>query len=214
MSSVYYKYTLLQFVASDSADAKPSRAHMGADAGSQRKIHHFHIREAVGQLFFERLQFLWLHRSIGKAYFQFPCLMERREAGVDVVFQSVQHTLESRFHAAGFGVGFQFASLDGENGFYSENCAKSGCGSGDPAAFFQIFKGIHRDIDRGVQSFRFQDLFYFGSGPAPVCQDLCVQHGDCLGDGDAVIIYNVDSPAVRLIVCQDERGLACIAQSR
>ena len=69
--------------------------------------------------FLNASSFLRLHRSIGKAYFQFPCLMERREAGVDIVFQSVQHTLEGGFHAAGFGVGLQFSSLDSENGFYS-----------------------------------------------------------------------------------------------
>ena len=173
---------------------------MGADAGSQRKIHHFHIREAVGQLFFERLQFLRLHRSIGKAYFQFPGLMERREAGVDVVFQSVQHTLEGGFHAAGFGVGFQFSSLDSENGFYSENRAKSGCGSGDPAAFFQIFKGIHRDIDRGVQSFRFQDFFYFGGAFSRVGEIPGLKSGDSLGDGDPVVVRHEDPALIRLLL--------------
>ena len=148
-------------MAAENADSQSACPDMGSNAHSQRRVNQFHIRKVLLHFSAKGCQRAFVHWRICNSHFQYTLLLQMRKTGRNIIFYRLQHDPEGGLHAPGFGVGIQFAALYGENRLQTQYGADCCRGGGDPSAFFQIFQRIYGNIDAGVQSFLFQDLFDF-----------------------------------------------------
>lgn len=110
----------------------------------------------------------------------------------------------------GFGVGVQLIPLDGQHRLEVQHRGKGGRRRGDPAALFQVFHGVHRDVDAGIVGTLLQPGFDLPGVPAFPGQLPGTDHRRRLGQGDAVVIHHLDPAFV--LLCQLDGRAAGIAQ--
>ena len=77
-SPFFLRFCLFLFVIPDRSDSQSAGSHMRSNAHGKREVDQFHIREIPGKFFFECIQFIRFHCSIGKPDFQKPLVAEVR----------------------------------------------------------------------------------------------------------------------------------------
>ena len=135
------------------------------------------------------------------------------EPGRNIILYCLKHGAKGGFHSPGFSVRVQLAALNGENRLEFEH-GSDGCGGrGDPPALFQIFQCVHCDIDTGVQSFFFQNIFNLFCGFSLFSQNFGVIYRLKLSYRDTVVVHDIHPSVVWLVFRHHNSGLAGIAQA-
>ena len=77
-----------------------------------------------------------------------------RKAGGQVVAEGVQEGLFRLEHPSDFFIGVQFAALDLQHGLDVQHGGHGRSGCRHAAAFFEVFQGVHCNVDAGGIFFR------------------------------------------------------------
>ena len=118
------------------------------------------------------------------------------EALGNVPLHGVQHDLFRALPAPRLGKSVQLRPLDGQNRLDVQHSADSGSGGGDPPTLFQIFQGVHRDVNAGLQPLPHQHVMnglpvHTGPGHLQSVQDALP-----LGDGNTLVVHHENPPPV------------------